>query len=396
MINKKIKLTERSVAALGSAEKEYLVFDTEIAGFACRVSPKGRKSFCIQYRNEGGRSRRFKIGRGFHPEIKVEWARREAKQKLGEAAGGQDPSSDRREKRKAPTVQDLHDDYFELHAPKKRESSLRHDRANWANHLLPRFGSRKVRDVTRSDIEALHGALSEHPYQANRVLALASKALALAVAWGWRDDNPAAGVQRFHEGHRERFLDDDEIERLGVVLNTWPDRRIADVIRLLLVTGARRGEVLGMRWQDLKLESGTWTKPSAHTKQNRTHHGLLSADAVSILRKRFIAVDRHAVFVFPGNRPDQPLKEIKKSWQKIREQADLHDVRIHDLRHTFASLLASDGTSLHIIGQLLGHTQVATTARYAHLVQDALYDALANSSRLRKAGSAGALSESDS
>jgi integrase len=390
MPHRRAKLTERNVSALAEEAREYLVFDTEVTGFGCRVSPRGRKSFFIQYRDDGGRTRRMKIGNGFHPTVKVEWARRQAKLKLGEAAGGGNPSEERNEKRRAPTVQDLHDAYFEHHAPKKRDSSLRHDQANWDHYLLPKFAQRRIGDISRRDIEALHASLKDRPYQANRVLALASKAFALAAAWGWRADNPAAGIPRFHEDSRERYLTDEEIERLSLVLNTWHDRRAADAVRMMLLTGARKGEVLSMRWQDLRMKEGMWVKPSAHTKQRRTHYVPLTYDAVQLLARRQNMNTRDPVFVFPGDRPDQPLQDIKKSWQKMREAAGIPDVRLHDLRHTFASLLASDGVPLSIIGQLLGHTQVATTSRYAHLVQDALREALDNSKRLRRAGRTGA------
>jgi integrase len=232
---------------------------------------------------------------------------------------------------------------------------------------LPRLGGKKVNDVQSRDIHALHVAMKDIPYQANRVLALLSKMFSLAVNWGWRRDNPVKGVGRFHEERRERWLSDDELGRILQVLSTHPNERAANAVRLQLLTGARIGEVLSARWSDVYLTRGVWIKPSHHTKQNRTEHLPLSAPALALLavmRERAGATQQ---YLFPGNAPGKPLRGIKKFWRNITEQAGLGDYRLHDNRHTHASHLVSSGLSLEIVGRLLGHTNPLTTKRYAHL-----------------------------
>jgi integrase len=207
------------------------------------------------------------------------------------------------------------------------------------------------------------------------MLALLSSAFNLAVRWGWRADNPAKGIERFHEDRRERFLSGEELNRLVDALNDHPNRRSANAVRLLLLTGARRGEVLGATWDHFDLGAGLWTKPSAHTKQKRAHRVPLSAPALALLvamRAETDATGHRSPYLFPGDAPGKPLGDIKNFWKSVCMRAGVEGVRLHDMRHQYASMLASAGLSLPIIGRLLGHTQAATTARYAHLFDDPL------------------------
>ncbi|MGH7032494.1 MAG: tyrosine-type recombinase/integrase, partial [Stellaceae bacterium] len=247
-----------------------------------------------------------------------------------------------------------------------RKRTAEADRATLNQIIRPRLGSKKVAEVAHTDIEALHRKLRATPYRANRVVALLSKMFALSVKWGMRPDNPARGIERYQEHRRERYLRPDEIARLGAALDAHPNQQSANAVRLLLLTGARRGEVLGARWSDIDLEAGVWTKPGATTKQKTIHRVPLSEAAVSLL-KGIKAGDeakaqrareagkfyQHSRFVFPGKGPDEHLGEIKHFWASICETAKIEGARIHDLRHTYASLLASEGSSLPIIGQLL-------------------------------------------
>jgi integrase len=191
----------------------------------------------------------------------------------------------------------------------------------------------------------------------------------LAIRRKWRADNPAVGVKRNFEDKRHRYLSPDEIARLVAALDGHPQRMSAAALRLLLLTGARRGEVLGATWDMFDLERGIWTKPSAHTKQRRLHRVPLSSPALELLRD--LRKRANGPYVFPGSR-GLPLREVKRTWASVCQTARLSDCRIHDLRHSFASILASSGASLPVIGRLLGHTQSATTDRYAHLFDEPL------------------------
>ena len=236
-------------------------------------------------------------------------------------------------------------------------------------------------DVRHSDVERLHNAIArEAPYRANRTAAVLSKMMALAVKWEMRPDNPVRGIERKPEERRERYLTPAEIARLGVALAAHPEQASANAVRLLLMTGARRGEVLSSTWDQFDL-AGVWVKPAASTKQGKLHRIPLSAPAITLLVEMRREAHAYAAMLRPGAKLNpylfpgtagKPLQEIKRFWASITKAADLKDVRIHDLRHTYASILASAGLSLPIIGALLGHTQAATTHRYSHLMDDPL------------------------
>jgi integrase len=281
--------------------------------------------------------------------------------------------SERRSKRQAPTLKDLSSEYLDKYAaPKKRPKSVRDDRAMLDNIVLPKLGSQKVAAVGRREIESLHAALQDRPYQANRVLALLSKMFNLAHQWGWRTDNPVKGIKRYDEDKRHRWLQDDELKRLCAVLDAHPNQRAANAIRLQLLTGARLGEVLNARKADFDLDRGVWTKPSHQTKQKRTEHLPLSAQAVALVASMLEPSAPGQVYLFPGNVAGEPLRDIKKFWATAMRQAGIANYRRHDNRHTYASHLVSSGLSLEVVGRLLGHTNPSTTKRYAHLADDPL------------------------
>ena len=362
------KLTKTAIEGFSHAETDYLVWDAELPGFGVRVKPSGIKSYVIQYRNRAtGASRRKTIGQ-HGPLLTFHKAREQARIILADALRGNNPVADDRAIRAAATMKELAAEYLDQHAlPKKRARSVENDRSMLDRIILPRLGGKKVGDVQSRDIHALHVAMKETPYQANRVLALMSKMFSLAVNWGWRTDNPVKGIERFHEERRERWLSDGELRRILSVLAAHANERAANAVRFQLLTGARIGEVLSSRWSDIDLTRGVWTKPSHHTKQNRTEHLPLSAPALALLvemRERGGGTQQH---LFPGNSPGKPLRGIKKFWRNITERAGLGDYRLHDNRHTHASHLVSSGLSLEIVGRLLGHTNPLTTKRYAHL-----------------------------
>ena len=300
-------------------------------------------------------------------------AKRQARTILTDAMRGLDPAEAQRSARGAPTVRNLAADYVERHAvPNKRPKGVKDDLAMLETVILPKLGKRKVVEITRRDIESLHITYVDRPYRANRVLALLSKMFNLAVEWGWRADNPVRGIKRFQEEKRDRWLSDQELERLWSVLDSHPNRRAAHAIQLQLLTGARLGEVLNARSEAFNLDRGVWTKPSHQTKQRKTEYVPLSPQALDLVASILADHDPGEPLLFPGNVPGRPLKDIKKFWSGVMQQAGLEGYRRHDNRHTYASHLVSGGLSLEVVGRLLGHTSPETTKRYAHLADDPL------------------------
>src|SRR4051794_16100155 len=365
------KLTKMVVEGMKPGPEELVVWDSALPGFGLRIKPTGIRSYIVQYRTrDTGESKRMTIGQ-HGPLLTFDQAKRQARAFLTDAARGHDPVAERR-KRQAPTMRDLASDYLEKYAgPKKRPKSVRDDRAMLDNVVLPKLGSQKVTAVGRREIEGLHAAMQDRPYQANRVLALLSKMFNLALQWGWRGDNPVKGIRRYDEQKRHRWLQDDELQRLVRVLDEHPNQRAANAVRLQLLTGARMGEVLSARKVDFDLNRGVWIKPSHQTKQRRTEHLPLSAPAASLVAS-ILRENSGSQYLFPGNVAGEHLTDIKKFWAAAIRKASIPDYRRHDNRHTYASHLVSSGLSLEIVGRLLGHTSPSTTKRYAHLADDPL------------------------
>ncbi|MBB3936546.1 tyrosine-type recombinase/integrase [Aureimonas phyllosphaerae] len=387
------KLTDTLVKGLPvPATGNKVTYDTEVKGFGCRVTAAGARSFILNYRTRTGRERRFTIGS--FPDWKVVAARDEAKELKRRIDVGEDPMEAVEADRTAKTMDDLCDRFVEEHLPKKRQSTRDDYEALIRREIRPAFKHMKVSAVGFSEIESLHRKITKRGarYLANRTVAILSKMFALSIRWGWRTDNPAIGIERNQEDKRKRYLTGAELTNLTVALDECKDQQAADIVRMLLLTGARRGEVQAARWDQFDLEAGVWTKPAATTKQKADHRVPLSAPARQLLARLHDVrgeTEEEAPYVFPGRGTDHRV-EIKNTWRalciaagivttaKVKgEDGKMRTVvtpsaRIHDLRHTYASVLASAGLSLPIIGALLGHTQPATTARYAHLLDDPL------------------------
>lgn len=372
------RITDKLVKGLTQPEVgNQIVYDDRISGFGVRITARGAVAFVLNYRTIEGRERRYTIGS--YPTWSVEAARKRAGELKRQIAGGADPLGTKVAARKAPTIADLGDLYITDHLPRKRPSSQAEDKSIIAKVIKPRIGNRKVAAVTHADINRLHREISKStPTRANRIVALLSKMFSLAIKEGWRADNPCRGIERNPEEKRNRYLSSEELGRLTMTLSECRDARAAGIVRLCLLTGCRRGEALAATWDQLDLDAGTWIKLGATTKQKTEHRVPLSAAAVTLLTSILEAAPKGedgepgSRFVFPGKSADVPLTNIRDSWQAIRVAAGIPDVRLHDLRHTYASILASAGLSLPVIGALLGHTQPATTARYTHLFDDPL------------------------
>jgi integrase len=344
-------------------------YDTEVTGFGVRLTAAGARSFILNYRTKLGRERRYTIGK--FPDWTVAAARAYAKELGKQIDQGQDPLAEIQAGRKAPTVADLCARFIEEHLPKKRPGTQRHYRSIINNYILPDLKNLKVAEVTFSDIDGLHRKLTRRGVltHANRAVALLSVMFGLAIRWKMRTDNPAKGIERNQETKRQRYLSGDELARLTGALADHSDTQAANIIRMLLLTGARTGEVLSAQWDQFDLEDGIWVKPGATTKQKTEHRVPLSAPARQLLVE--LKSTAESEFVFPGLGGEHRTRP-RKAWAELCRAAGISGVHVHDLRHTYASVLVSSGLSLPVIGALLGHTQPATTARYAHLQDDPL------------------------
>jgi integrase len=366
------RLTDKIVRALPVPDHgNRITYDADLAGFGCRVTAAGARSFVLNYRRKAdGRERRVTIGQ--FPAWGVAAARQRAAELRRSVDSGGDPVGELAAERGAPTVADLCARFEAEHLPKLRPTTAQMYRGIIKADIVPVLGKMKVAAVEYADIDRLHASLSKRaPYLANRALALLSKAFALAVLWGMRANSPVRGVQRNQESRRKRYLSGDELARLTKVLAEYQNREAADALRLILLTGARKSEALSATWDQFDLTAGTWTKPAAATKQKAEHHVPLSAPARQLLAQR----SRTARFVFPGPGPTGHRTNLKRDWAQICKAARITGLRVHDLRHSFAAQLASAGFSLPTIGAMLGHTQPSTTHRYAHLLDDPLRQA---------------------
>ena len=369
-----VKLTKRSVEAAKPDDRDVILWDTELKGFGCKVTPAGRRVYFAYYRTRDGQQRRPMIGT--HDPLTCEKARETARKWLQDARDGKDPSTERKTARKAQTVAELSASYLRDYAePYKKPSSVAEDRRLIEKRIKPALGARKVQSVSRADVMDLHRKLRATPYEANRALALLSKMFSLAESWGVRQDgtNPCRHIERYAERKRGRFLGVAELGTLGTALADAEKAgtETTDVIvalRLLLFTGARMGEILSLEWRDIDPEHGVIRFRDSKTGAKTIP---LTPPVVEALGR--LTEGEAGDFILHGSSgEDAPLtvSMLEKAWTRIREAASLADVRIHDLRHSHASMGAASGLSLPMIGKLLGHTQAATTARYAHLAAD--------------------------
>jgi integrase len=388
------KITKRVVDAAQRQSATYLVRDSEVKGFVLVVTPTGAKSYAVDYRAGSGRGapkRRLTIGKHGSPWT-PETARIEAKRLLGEVVAGRDPATARQQERDALTFTELIDLYLAEGAGHKKASTLKADRGRIDHHLRPLLGKLRADRSGRAEVERMRNAVAagktaekiagadkRRPGSiatggkgaAAQCVALVSSIYAFAIDRGLCADNPARGVKKAPVRKLERFLSEAEIARLADALdaeaqqsgNPYPPA----AIKLLLLTGCRKGEIINLRWDHVDFERECLRLPDSKTGAKVVY---LNVPARALLQELPHLADNPRVI--PGMRAGSGGPAIDKVWWRVRKAAGLADVRLHDLRHSFASVGAAGGLSLPIIGTSLGHKHAATTARYAHLSADPL------------------------
>jgi integrase len=367
------KITKRAVDALRPATDgaETVLWDSEQKGFGIRVQRGGTKTYILKYRVGTGRDaplRKLTIGKHGSPWT-ADRARAEARRLSGLVAHGKDPAGAKAAAKTASTVADLAQRFLAEHAEVKRKTSTAKEYRRLLEHVvLPALGRKRVADVTRQDVARFHHARRATPTEGNRALAVLSTMFTMAERWGERPDgsNPCRHVEKYPQRKRERFLSAAELGRLGDVLAGYDGSPYcAAAIKLLVFTGARLGEVLGLQWSWIDIERGEARLPDSKTGAKTIH---LPPPALAVLAELPRIEGNPHVIV--GRVVGAALVDLEKPWRAIRKVARLEDVRLHDLRHSFASIAASGGMGLPIIGKMLGHTQAQTTQRYAHLASD--------------------------
>jgi len=354
--------------------------DQGLKGFGVRITASGAISFVLHVSHQGV-ERRMTLGSS--NVLAVSTARAAAKERLHRYELGLDVPGKRANQIATPRLSDLWEKYRAEYLPAKAPKSIADETSMWRACILPSLGDIFVSELSPEDVEQLHRDVTKRgtPIRANRTHSSLRKALNQAIRWRWIDQNPANGLKRNPEVPRHRYASAKEIKQLWDALAVLNNRNAADAITLLLLTGARKSEVLSARWEDIDLDTATWVKPAATTKQKRLHQVPLSSEAAEILRRRHSMHEAASPWVFPSNTGTGHIVDIKKSWKRVCELATLDNFRIHDLRHTFASQVISDTGSLYVTGQLLGHTQAQTTARYAHLLDNVMRDATESASK---------------
>ena len=367
------KLTNKLIAELPIKDKTYIRWDDEIKGLGIRVNDKGRKSFILKYRvGQSRKSITRKPNIGVFGIMVTDQARRKAKQWLAAAIEGNDPCESNKD---LTTIKDFCDVYLKHHAEvKKKQSSAIEDKRLMRLQILPHFGKIRVQELTRAMIIKHHQSLSHTPYMANRFLALFSTMMNLAEKWEYRplNTNPCIHVDRYKEKPRETFLSMQELGRIGSAMRQLKDvesKYILAAIKMLMLTGCRTGEILNLRWEQIDFQTQKMNLLDTKTGARSIH---LSPASIDILH----SLPSSEGYVFKSSIQDKKLTTLRHVWKKICRLAGINDVRVHDLRHTYASYAVSKGYSLPVVSKMLGHADIKTTQRYAHLMDDPVNQAI--------------------
>ena len=381
------KISKRAVDALSPGDKDTYLWDSVLSGFGLKVTPTGGKTYLVQYRLGGrkGRTRRVKIGK--HGPLTPDQARQQAKHILGRVAAGHDVAEEQKQSHQSITVRKLCDLYLAEGCATKKPSTLLRDRSRIERHIKPLLGKRSVKSITRADVERFMQDVAAGKTATNvktgfrgRAIVTGGKGTArecvvllgsmftFAVNRGLRAANPAWKVKKYKARKLERFLSPAELARLGDALSTAQQEGgnpfAVAAIRLLALTGARKSEILTLRWEHVDTERGCLRLPDSKTGAKVIPLGAAALEALSEIPR----IEGNP-YVLPGLE-GRHFVGLQKAWEHIRKRAGLEDVRLHDLRHSFASVAVSGGDSLYLVGKVLGHKHAGTTERYAHLSDD--------------------------
>lgn len=367
------KLTKRLVDSLSPEPKERILWDDELGGFGIRIYPTGRKVYVAQYR-ANGRTRRKNIGQ--HGVLTAEETRKEAKLIHADVARGADPSADRKARLRSPTVRELGERFITDHVQLHLKPTTQYAYINMLRKVIyPALGSIKVSEITFDDIAAFHLKHRETPYQANRGVMLMSKMFNLSEDWGYRpmNTNPTRRVKKYPEVEKKRYLDEDEQEQLGLTMAQMLGdgeitKHVFAAFYLLLLTGCRLSEIQKLKWEYVTRTH--LELPDSKTGRRRIPLPHAAHQLLQTLNRR----DGNP-FVIIGDHSTGYYNDLQKPWRKIRERAGLNDVRLHDLRHTYASVAVINGIDPFMLKEILGHKNLSTTLRYAHLSDDAVQKA---------------------
>lgn len=371
----KIQLTTMFVAnpPVSKSSSKVNYFDTIVPGFLVEVRSTGKSTFYQRYRDKSGRLKQVRIGQT--DSLSLDEARQKARYIRSQSVMGLDPNAEAEKYKQAPTFREFIEDSYLPHVMMHKRS-WGQDEKMIQNKLMQLWGKIKMPDIARQDIEAFQAAMFNNgskPGTVNRYMALVKHIFNLAEKWEIIDKSPARNVRRIEDNnHKERYLTTEETEHLLQQLKSCKSKVIPDIIEFLILTGARKGEVVGLRWDELNFKQGTWVLPAERNKAKVRKVIPLSGAALQVLARR---KENNCEYVFPNPKTGWPIKHFHNTWDRIRQRAGIPDVRIHDLRHNFASLLINSGRSLYEVQKLLGHSQISTTQRYAHLTQDTLQEA---------------------
>jgi len=371
----KINLTQNIIQnyKCPTDKKKIDLFDQKIPGLTLEIRCSGGRTYYLRHKNRRGVTKLLKLGRPC--DLSLQQVRQFAQEKRTQIALGFDPAEDKATLQAVPTfAKFINAQYMPYVKTYKR--SWNTDVSILKNHLLPRFGNRHLDEIDRSDIVRMHQErkVSGAPGSANRLLIMMRYIFNLALRWevAGIKANPCAGVPLLEVNNKmERYLSVDEAQRLYQAVCKSENSMLKYIVPMLILTGARKREVLDAKWQDFDIERSTWRIPT--TKSGKARHVPLSDGAIAVLSS--LPMKQHSDYVFANPKTNRPYVSVYYSWHTARKLAGLSDVRMHDLRHSFASLLINSGRTLYEVQHILGHTQVKTTQRYAHLSQDTLLDA---------------------
>lgn len=354
----------------GKAKETY--FDTQLTGFMLEVRKNGKATYYLRYRDLSSRAKQVRIGDS--KTITLEEARDKARALKSQAIMGFDPRAEQSRLKSIPTFKQFVQEQY-IPYVKTYKRSWYKDKQFIELRLYKLLGNTQMHEITARDVIAFQTALldSLKPGTVNRCMALVKYIFNLAERWEVIEKAPTRNIRMIEDaGTRERYLNSEEVFRLLDVLRKRKNRLVPDIIELLLLTGARKSEVTGLRWNELDFDKRLWTLPAVRNKSKKIKVVPLSKEAIAVLDRN---KGNDSKYVFPSPKTGRPLSDIYDTWESIRVEAGMPELRIHDLRHSFASFLVNSGRSLYEVQKLLGHSQLSTTQRYAHLSEETLQDA---------------------